>query len=414
MRFTTEEEQMLSGAEGPAVQWAMEVQKQTGEFFGATHFEPITNAHIVVDVEIMGAAGYALVETFARSATTRFRVPTTTNSQFVDPAYRLFFNQDELLTAQQLQVNEYLSQMGAMIVNSCIPYQATYQPHFGEHVAWGDTGTVCYSNSVFGSRSNFEAGSASLAAALTGRVPYYGFHRPEVRRGTALAEVTATLTDFADWGALGAIIGRLGGNYFEVPIITGLTATPTSDHLKHMAAALASYGSIAMFGIEGLTPEAQTLSQAFGKQSPRQQFTVGDKELQAFYESYKTQNDQADVVVFSGPQQSIYELRLLAEALDGKRIHPNTALVITTNHSYLQIAEKLGYAKTIRDAGGTILEGTCFYLMTLDSVQQKHGWRTIVTNSAKVANIVGAYDVEPVLRRTHACIQSALTGKVAY
>lgn len=414
MRLTSEEERMLAGAEGPAVKWAMEVQLQAGEFFGARHFVPVTNAHIVVDVEIMGAAGYALVEQFSQENTTRFRVPTTTNSQFVDPAYRLFFDQDEAMAARQLQVNKYLSQMGAMVVNTCIPYQATYQPHFGEHVAWGDTGTVCYSNSVFGSRSNFEAGSASLAAALTGRVPYYGFHRTEVRRGTTQVDVTATMSDFADWGALGAVVGRRCGNYFEVPILTGITERPTSDQLKHMAAALASYGSIAMFGIEGLTPEAQTLDQAFGPQCPRQRFTVEDKDLEALYGSYGAHSDHADVIVFSGPQQSLYELRLLAEALDGQRVHPNTALVITTNHGYLQLAEKLGYAETIRRAGGIILEGVCFYLMTLDRIQKKHGWRTIVTNSAKVANIVGAYDVEPVLRRTPACIQSALTGKVVF
>lgn len=411
MHLIPEEEEMLQGSLGEAPQWAMGLQLQTGQFFHAERLQPVTNAHIVADVEIMGDAGYALIKKFAEGGA-HFRVPTTTNVQFFDPAYRLMFGQDPILADRQTEVNQYLTDMGAMVLNTCIPYQSTYQPHLGEHVAWGDTGTVCYSNSVFGSRSNFEAGSASLAAALTGRVPSYGFHQTASRHGTVFVEVTASLEDFADWGALGAAVGLQCGNYFEVPIMDGFTSPPTSDRLKHLAAALASYGSIAMFGIIGVTPEAQSIPQAFGDRQPRRRFTVTAQDIENVYQSYHSRSDDVDVVVFSGPQQSLFELRLLAEALEGKTIHPNTALVITTNHGYLKLSEKLGYAETIRRAGGLILEGVCFYLMGLDRIQHKLGWRTIVTNSAKVANIVGAYDVDPLLRKTSACVTAALTGKV--
>ena len=43
-----------------------------------------------------------------------------------------------------------------MTTDTVIYYETLYQPHFGEHVAWGDTGTVIYANSVFGARTNFE------------------------------------------------------------------------------------------------------------------------------------------------------------------------------------------------------------------------------------------------------------------
>ena len=46
-----------------------------------------------------------------------------------------------------------------------IPRMATR----GEHVAFGDTGVVIYSNSVCGARSNFEGGPSALSAGLTGR-----------------------------------------------------------------------------------------------------------------------------------------------------------------------------------------------------------------------------------------------------
>ena len=91
---------------------------------------------------------------------------------------------------------------------SCIYYQTVYQPHLGEHVAWGDTGTVIYANSVFGARSNFESGPAALSAGITGRTPAYGFHLDEHRKGTFTVEVTATLDDLADWGAIGKLVGE--------------------------------------------------------------------------------------------------------------------------------------------------------------------------------------------------------------
>src|SRR5262249_37571475 len=152
-----------------------------------------------------------------------------------------------------------------------------YQPHFGEHVAWGDTGTVIYANSVFGARSNFESGPAALAAGLTGRTPAYGFHVDACRRGTLLVDVTAALDDLADWGALGKIVGEPNQDYSAVPVFTGIRRTPTSDELKHLGCALASYGSMAMFHMVGVTPEAPTVDAAFGGRAPSAGLAVTDR-----------------------------------------------------------------------------------------------------------------------------------------
>jgi hypothetical protein len=32
-----------------------------------------------------------------------------------------------------------------------------------------------------------------------------------------------------DWGALGAVIGRIAGNYWSVPVVEGIERAPTSD-----------------------------------------------------------------------------------------------------------------------------------------------------------------------------------------
>ena len=71
------------------------------------------------------------------------------------------------------------------MTDTCINYQTMQAPIRNEHVAFGDTGVVIYSNSVCGALSNFEGGPSALAAGLTGRTPRYGFHLPEQRRATA-------------------------------------------------------------------------------------------------------------------------------------------------------------------------------------------------------------------------------------
>lgn len=414
MHLTREEEQMLEGAYGPGAAWALQYQRDVAEYFGAECFAVVSNAHVVADMEVMGEAGLTFVSGLV-DGRTQVRVPTTLNSGFTDPDYAEWLRQDPGLVARQAVLRNQLAALGVVNVDTCINYQSVYQPHLGEHIAWGDTGAVCYANSVMGARSNFEAGPAALAAGISGRVPLYGYHLDRYRRATTYVNVDAELTDYADWGALGAYIGRQSQSYWEVPYMTGAAGgvlNPTSDQMKHLAAALASYGSIALFGIEGVTPEWTSMNgEAAGA---HRSLRVGSAELDSVYASYTQdlKTAEVDLVVFSGPQQSLYELELIARLLEGRKVHANTHLLVTTNHAFHQWASKLGYIETIQQAGGTVITGTCFYLMTIDRLQRENGWRTLVTNSTKLANIVGAYPYQPVLRRTRECVDIAVAGRI--
>ena len=108
--------------------------------------------------------------------------------------------------------------LGVTMTDTCINYQTIQAATRGEHVAFGDTGVVIYSNSVCGARSNFEGGPSALAAGLTGRTPRYGFHLDAQRRATLAVRVDFTPTNLNEWGALGGVIGRLAGNYWAVPV----------------------------------------------------------------------------------------------------------------------------------------------------------------------------------------------------
>lgn len=64
------------------------------------------------------------------------------------------------------------------------------------------------------------------------------------------------------------------------------------------------------------------------------------------------------------------------------------------------------------EAGGHILVGVCFYIMTTRYLWEKFGYETLVPDSAKLANIISGYGYNPVFRSTQECIEAAVTGKV--
>src|ERR1044071_706778 len=257
MRLTEEEEAMRAGALGEPRRWAIEHQIAVGEFFDAADLVPVSQAHIMADTESLGEAGTAFLEGLAArpEAERRVRVPTLTDPRGLDFQTYKRLGQTEAMAALEARAIAALRGFGVLMTDTCINYQTIMPPVRGEHLAMGDTGVVIYSNSVFGARSNFEGGPSALAAALTGRTPRYGYHLDECRWPTRRFRLTAAPRDLAEWGALGGIIGRACGSYWEVPLIEGIAAPPGSDALKHFGAALASYGSVALFHMPGITAD---------------------------------------------------------------------------------------------------------------------------------------------------------------
>jgi predicted aconitase len=362
------------------------------------------------DIEVMGDGGLEYLRgELGRGA--RCAVPTTTNARCVDFARSVELGQDAGEVAKERELIRTLRRMDVVTTDTCINYQTVYQPHLGEHVAWGDTGTVIYANSVFGARSNFESGPAALAAAITGRTPEYGFHLDAHRRGSFTVELQATLDDLADWGALGKLVGEPHQSYFSVPVFHGYRRSPAADELKHLGAALASYGSMGMFHFVGVTPEAPSLDAALGGRSPAERIVITDADLERAYAGYRLGDGDARLVVFSGPQQSLFEMKQLAALFDGRKVKAGSRCFATTNGAVLAQARALGYAGTLEAAGVTLLEGVCFYILqNLSPMRVANGWTNLVSNSAKIVNIIGAHRFNTILRRTRDCVDIACTG----
>jgi len=299
-----------------------------------------------------------------------------------------------------------LEALGVLMTNTCINYQTITAPVRGEHVAYGDTGVVIYCNSVCGARSNFEGGPSALAAALTGRTPRYGYHLDEGRRTTLAVNVGFTPRELNDWGALGAIVGRLAGDYWQVPALVGIERVPTPDEMKHFGAALASYGSVALFHMAGITPEARRFDDVLAPGESVPNHEIGEADIRAFARRYAV--DAVDVVVFSAPQLSLMELAQVAGLLDGREAH--IPLLVVTSPQVKADADRMGMTARIEAAGGIVLAGMCFYQSYAREMAEANGWRRLATNSAKLVNILGGYGYRPALLSMPACIDAACNG----
>lgn len=409
MHLTTEEQAMAAGTAGTAVKWAMDYQLAVGEFFGAQRMVPVRSAHAHCDGEALGEPGVRFLEELADQGT-QVRIPLTLDPRSADLSCALETGQQQSIVDIERRILAAMTRMGALPTNTCINYQTIDVPHGGEHLAWGDTGTVIYANAVAGARSNFEGGPAALAAALTGRVPEYGFHLDRCRRGTVLVELEVEPADESDWGAVGCLVGRRFPGYWEVPVIDGVTRNPSPDELKQLGAALASYGSHAMYHLVGVTPEARTRADACGGTVPRERMVIDRAALRGAYDSFVPDKPEPDIVVFGTPQLSVFELGELATLFAGR--HVATTVYATTSLSVLRAAEEYGYATVLREAGVRLLAGVCFYLMTARDLGRRKGLRTFVTNSAKLANIIEGYGYVPVFRRTADCVEIAVQARI--
>jgi predicted aconitase len=409
MNLKDEEQDMLAGSQGPLPQQALRHQIAVGDFFGAADFVLVTQAHIMADTESLGGAGVRWLEALAapHEGQQSVRIPTITDPRGTDFSKAAFLGQTSAMLELERRTIDAFRRLGVVMTDTCINYQTIQAPTRNEHVAFGDTGVVIYSNSVCGARSNFEGGPSALAAGITGRTPRYGFHLPENRRATLYIRATFTPESLNDWGALGACIGRIAGNYWAVPVVEGLQGSPRSDQLKHFGAAMASFGSTALFHLVGITPEATTLHDV--APSGLRRFEVGRADIDALHASYR-KDDTVDVVVFSAPQLSLYELRDLAALCDGRSfLKP---LLAVTSPQVKPDADRMGYSATIEAAGGTVLAGMCFYQSYAREIAEAKGWKRLATNSAKIVNILGGYGYQPMLASMEACVEAAVTGKL--
>ena len=412
MNLNDEEKAMLAGEMGEPKRWAIDHMLKVGRMFDAEDLVPVSQVHMMADPESVGEAGTEFMEQMAAhpAADRRVAVPMITDPRGVDLNYYRPLGQTEDMANIERRFVAACEKLSILMTNTCINYQTVMPPVLGDHVAFGDTGVVIYCNSACGARSNFEGGPSALAAGLTGRTPRYGLHLDKHRVATKRYVVREQPKGLTDWGVLGAVVGRRAGSYWEVPAIEGLESVPTSDEMKHLGAAMASYGSTPLFHLVGITPEAPTAAAIGADKLSGEDVTKAD--LDELRSSFGGKGDKVDVVVFAAPQLSIVEMQQVADLIDGQKLHAKTAMLVCTSPTVYTDATRMGLVGRIEASGAKVLEGTCFYQQYAREIGEANGWKRLLSNSTKIVNILGGYGYEPALADMEACIASAVAGEI--
>ncbi len=201
MYLTKEEELILAGEYGYALQKAMEILVALGDIYGADRLIPIKSAQVAgVSYKNIGDAGIEFLRDFVEAGA-KVSVYTTLNPAGIG---------DDEFMEKQMEVLELYRKMGIEVTSTCTPYYgANLPPKFGgDHIAWSESSAVSFANSILGARTNREGGPSSLAAAIVGKTPNYGLHLDENRKATVIVDVKAKVKTFADYSVLATTSAR--------------------------------------------------------------------------------------------------------------------------------------------------------------------------------------------------------------
>lgn len=361
MHLTTEEEKMYDGEYGWAPQICMRILIRLGDLFDATKLIPIKSAHLSgVSYKTMGDAPIEFLEKLAETG--KAKVEATLNPSSLDPEMTRFSKKRH---EKQRYIIDLYKKIGAIPTLTCTPYYLK-QLQQGSHLAWAESSAVIYANSVLGAYTNREGSPSALAAAIIGKTPNYGMHKPENREPTVLVNVDTKLENEAEFGALGIYLGKLLND--KTPFLDGLPKHTNDDDLKQLGAAVATTGMTTVF----------TTKKSI-KKTWRETMTVERKDIETTIEGLNTEVKQPDLVLLGCPHCSLGELKEVAKFLRGKKIRSDLRLWVCTSKWLREHVSS--YVNVIEAAGGHAVCDTCAIVTWLKDL----GINSIMTNSAKTA-----------------------------
>lgn len=410
LTLTDNDRAKLRGDHGPATKMAMSILVRMAEVSGAQELLDITGAHIDSTVYI-GDAGLEFAERLAGMGA-QVAVPTTLNVSGLDEHHwQEWAVPNEWARQAYRQMVAYQS-MGTIPTWTCAPYQTEMKPSFGQQIAWGESNAIVFANSVLGARTERYPDLFDICCAITGRAPAIGLHLTENRMGKLLLqlkdipEALQRSDDF--FPVLGQFMGKVALDH--IPVIEGMSVTPNEDQLKALGAASASSGSVAMFHMVGVTPEAPTRDAAFQGKEPEQTIVVTMDELrQARRELTHTDSDRLDMVVLGSPHFSLAEFKYLAPLVQGKRKHPDVKFLVTSSRAMAQLARQAGYLDVLQAFGAQLTVDTCILTTPMLPAEIQN----LMTNSAKFAYYSpGLLGKQITFGSLKDCVESAVEGKI--
>ena len=325
MILTPEQQALLNGEKGEVMAKIVKTLVMFGDTFGAERMVPVTSeyGHTVISygLKVLSPvldlfdqiidAGLTDGQKF--TADPRPLDKNVPSSLLEDIIFK------KLMYTEQERYEEQLRKMG--ITNddaytcTCYLDQVGNQPKKGDILSWAESSAVNFANSVLGARCNRNSGMLELMGSIAGFVPEFGLLTDEGRKATWVVEIKCENKPEAQ--LLGSAIGMHVLD--KVPYVKGLDkwiGTELNDdaigYLKDFGAATASNGSVGLYHIENLTPEAVEQGESIIKKDA-QVYVVDDAELQRVKDSYPVIWKNADAkpkLCFMGcPHMTLKQLK---------------------------------------------------------------------------------------------------------
>jgi hypothetical protein len=368
---------MYDGKHGIAIEKSMEILVALGDIYGAENMVDITSAQISgVSYKTIGEAGLEYLDELAASGV-KVKVPSTLNPAGIDLERWEDLKFSKQFAEKQNKIIAAYQKMGISTTCTCTPYLVGNVPIMGSHIAWSESSAVCYANSVLGARTNREGGPGALAAAICGKTAAYGYHLDEGRKAKYVFELEIPLKG-VDYGALGYIVGKIVGGgvpYFKLKNI------PSINELKSLGAALASSGAVALYHVEGVTPEYEEALKSEDMELI-ERISVTEDDVMDARKKLSTTAQKPDLICIGCPHASLDEIEKIAEKISGRKL--STPFWVCTSIPVKAAADRMGYTKTIENAGGKLICDTCMVVSPIEDL----GFKVIGVDSAKAANYV--------------------------
>ena len=342
------------GEQGEAMRKVLNTLVMYGEAFGAKRMVKITGkmGHAVIGTGSMTwKPVFDLMEALIEGGALP-RQSFTTDPRGVEPhvpmslADRAMF---KVIFSGQKRMEKEWERMGIKDSNAytCTAYmdEVGNIPEYGDILGWAESSAVSYANSVIGARCNRNSGILELMSNILGYVPEFGLLTDEGRKADWIIEVKCQ--NMPEPQLLGSAIGFKCVE--DVPFIRGLDkwlgsdlTQKVRDYLKDMGAAAASNGSVGLYHVENITPEAVLSATPDGGNSLIKEnakvFVIDDEEIARVKASYpnpweeRKDSSGAPELAFAGcPHFSCEQLCDWTDRLTaGLEKHGNTKVTVNT------------------------------------------------------------------------------------
>ncbi len=334
MKLTPEQQAMLNGEKGETMAKVVKTLVMYGDAFGAERMVPVTSkyGHTVISFGLKAIKPvYELYDQLIDAGLTSAQ-KFTADPRPIDDNIPTSLLEDivfkKIMYTHQASYEEQLKKLGIKgeddYTCTCYMDEVGNKPAKGEVLSWAESSAVVYANSVLGARCNRNSGIIELMGSVAGFVPEFGLLTDEGRKATWIVEVKCEKKPEAQ--LLGSAIGMKVME--EVPYIKGLDkwlGTELTDgvcaYLKDFGAATASNGSVGLYHIENLTPEAKEQGEALIKEGA-QVYVIDDAELERVKASYpiiwKNKDAKPELCFVGCPHMSVQQLKDWTDAIEEK------------------------------------------------------------------------------------------------